>query len=101
MFYATAERDRTTLPHDAFKAVVAPRPWRRIGALLPTFSPQECVIHFKNSGYAALTNVQRQPPHTPLMKGSGSGWVSEETVEAVSDVSIPGFRARRSAPSRL
>src|ERR1700735_1977052 len=26
MFYATAERDRTKLPHDPFKAIVAPRP---------------------------------------------------------------------------
>jgi transposase len=28
--------------------------WRRIGALLPTFSPQECANYFKNSGYAAV-----------------------------------------------
>ncbi len=26
MFYTTAERDRTKLPHDPFKAIVAPRP---------------------------------------------------------------------------
>jgi flavin reductase (DIM6/NTAB) family NADH-FMN oxidoreductase RutF len=26
MYYATAERDRTRLPHDPFKAIVAPRP---------------------------------------------------------------------------
>jgi hypothetical protein len=26
MFYATRERDRTKLPHDPFKAIVAPRP---------------------------------------------------------------------------
>ena len=26
MFYATHERDRTKLPHDPFKAIVAPRP---------------------------------------------------------------------------
>ena len=26
MFYATAERDRIKLPHDPFKAIVAPRP---------------------------------------------------------------------------
>ena len=26
MFYATTERDRTKLPHDPFKAIVAPRP---------------------------------------------------------------------------
>jgi flavin reductase (DIM6/NTAB) family NADH-FMN oxidoreductase RutF len=26
MFYATAERDRINLPHDPFKAIVAPRP---------------------------------------------------------------------------
>src|SRR5271154_5855691 len=26
MFYRTAERDRTTLPRDPFKAIVAPRP---------------------------------------------------------------------------
>src|SRR5580693_8936942 len=26
MFYATAERDRMKLPHDPFKAIVAPRP---------------------------------------------------------------------------
>jgi flavin reductase (DIM6/NTAB) family NADH-FMN oxidoreductase RutF len=26
MFYVTAERDRTKLPHDPFKAIVAPRP---------------------------------------------------------------------------
>ena len=26
MFYATADRDRTKLPHDPFKAIVAPRP---------------------------------------------------------------------------
>ena len=26
MFYATAERDRTKLPRDPFKAIVAPRP---------------------------------------------------------------------------
>src|ERR1700742_4524084 len=26
MCYATAERDRTKLPHDPFKAIVAPRP---------------------------------------------------------------------------
>ena len=73
MFYATAERDRTKLPHDPFKAIVAPRPWRRIGALLPTFSPQECVIHFKNSGYAALTIVQRQSPHHSAHEGKRLG----------------------------
>ena len=26
MFYATADRDRTKLPRDPFKAIVAPRP---------------------------------------------------------------------------
>ena len=28
--------------------------WRRIGALLPTFSPAECANYLKNSGYAAV-----------------------------------------------
>ena len=28
--------------------------WRRVGALLPTFSPAECSNYFKNSGYAAI-----------------------------------------------
>jgi transposase len=27
--------------------------WRRIGALLPTISPQECANYFRNSGYAS------------------------------------------------
>ena len=28
--------------------------WRRIGALIPTFSPKECANYLKNSGYAAV-----------------------------------------------
>ena len=27
--------------------------WRRIGALLNTFSPQECANYLRNSGYAS------------------------------------------------
>ena len=27
--------------------------WRQIGALLATFSPQECASYFRNSGYAS------------------------------------------------
>lgn len=28
--------------------------WRRVGALLPTFSPRECANYLTNSGYAAV-----------------------------------------------
>jgi transposase len=28
--------------------------WRRVGALIPTFSPNECANYLKNSGYAAV-----------------------------------------------
>lgn len=28
--------------------------WRRVGALLPTFSPTECANYLRNSGYAAV-----------------------------------------------
>ena len=28
--------------------------WRRIGALLPSFTPQECANYFRNSGYASI-----------------------------------------------
>jgi len=28
--------------------------WRRLGALLPTFSPKECANYLRNSGYAAV-----------------------------------------------
>jgi transposase len=28
--------------------------WRRVGALLPTFSPNECSNYLRNSGYAAV-----------------------------------------------
>ena len=28
--------------------------WKRIGALLPAFPPQECTNYFKNSGYASI-----------------------------------------------
>jgi len=28
--------------------------WRRVGALLPTFSPKECANYLRNSGYAAV-----------------------------------------------
>jgi transposase len=28
--------------------------WKRVGAILPTFSPQECANYLKNSGYASL-----------------------------------------------
>jgi len=27
--------------------------WRRIGALLDEFTPQECANYFRNSGYAS------------------------------------------------
>lgn len=32
----------------------AERTWRRVGALLPTFSPHECANYLRNSGYAAV-----------------------------------------------
>ena len=28
--------------------------WKRIGALLPAFAPQECANYFKNAGYASI-----------------------------------------------
>jgi transposase len=28
--------------------------WRRIGALLQTFTPQECANYFRNAGYASI-----------------------------------------------
>jgi hypothetical protein len=28
--------------------------WRRLGALLQTFPPNECASYFRNSGYAAI-----------------------------------------------
>lgn len=28
--------------------------WRRIGALMPEFQPQECANYFRNSGYASM-----------------------------------------------
>ena len=28
--------------------------WRRIGTLLPAFSPQECANYFRNAGYASI-----------------------------------------------
>ena len=31
-----------------------PATWKRIGALLPSFSPNECANYFKNSGYASI-----------------------------------------------
>lgn len=28
--------------------------WRKIGALLPTFKPEECANYFRNPGYASM-----------------------------------------------
>jgi hypothetical protein len=28
--------------------------WKRVGALLQTFTPQECANYFRNAGYASI-----------------------------------------------
>ena len=56
MFYATGERDRKRLPHDPFKAIVAPRP---IG-WISTRAPRRATINL--APYSFFNGFSSAPP---------------------------------------
>ncbi len=73
MFYATGERDRTKLPHDPFKAIVAPRPigWISTRALdgrinlapysfFNGFSSAPPIIGFSSEGWKDSASFARE-----------------------------------------
>ena len=64
MFYATAERDRTKLPHDPFKAIVAPRPigWISTRALdgRINLAPYSFFNGFSSEGWKDLASFAKE-----------------------------------------
>ena len=68
MFYATTERDRTKLPHDPFKAIVAPRP---IGWI----STRALDGRINLAPYSFFNGFSSAPPIGPA---SADGWSGSE-----------------------
>src|SRR5580658_4028200 len=69
MFYATAERDRTKLPHDPFKAIVAPRPIGWISTRAPDGRVNLAPYGFVN-GFSSAP---------PIVGFSSEGWKDSAT----------------------
>jgi flavin reductase (DIM6/NTAB) family NADH-FMN oxidoreductase RutF len=96
MFYATAERDRAKLPHDPFKAIVAPRP---IGWI----STRALDGRINLAPYSFFNGFSRAPP---IVGFSSEGWkdsasFAKESGEFVANLAthdLQGAMNETSAP---
>ena len=94
MFYATAERDRTKLPHDPFKAIVAPRP---IGWI----STRARGGRINLAPYSFFNGFSSAPP---IVGFSSEGWkdsasFARESGEFVANLATHGLRHLMNATS--
>jgi flavin reductase (DIM6/NTAB) family NADH-FMN oxidoreductase RutF len=94
MFYATAERDRSKLPHDPFKAIVAPRP---IGWI----STRALDGRVNLAPYSFFNGFSSDPP---IVGFSSEGWkdsvtFARESGEFVANLATDELRDAVSATS--
>lgn len=94
MFYATAERDRTRLPRDPFKAIVAPRPIGWISTRAPDGRINLAPYSFFN-GFSSVP---------PIVGFSSEGWkdsasFARESGEFVANLATFALRERMNETS--
>jgi flavin reductase (DIM6/NTAB) family NADH-FMN oxidoreductase RutF len=94
MFYATHERDRTKLPHDPFKAIVAPRP---IGWI----STRALDGRINLAPYSFFNGFASSPP---IVGFSSEGWkdsasFARESGEFVANLATLDLRLRMNETS--